>query len=89
MIGHHSGNQDRLFYAFNLDDHVPSKHLLRVNDWRKRLSPFYSRRGRPSIDPERMIRMLIIGVVLQTGMGRYMGDPRCFSWHGSLIAKYI
>jgi hypothetical protein len=29
MIGRHSGNQDWLFYAFNLDDHVPSNHLLR------------------------------------------------------------
>jgi hypothetical protein len=32
MIGRHSGNQDWLFYAFNLDDHVPSNHLLRGID---------------------------------------------------------
>jgi transposase len=68
MMGHHSGNQDRLFYAFNLDDHVPAEHLLRgidrfldLNDLRKHLTPFYSHTGRPSVDPELMIRMLIIG----------------------------
>jgi transposase len=68
MMGHHSGNQDRLFYAFNLDDHVPTDHLLRgidrfldLNDLRKHLAAFYSHTGRPSVDPELMIRMLIIG----------------------------
>ena len=28
MMGQHSGNQDRLFYAFNLDEHMPADHLL-------------------------------------------------------------
>jgi hypothetical protein len=32
MMGQHSGNQDRLFYSFNLDDHVPANHLLRGID---------------------------------------------------------
>ena len=68
MMGQHSGNQDRLFYSFSLDDHVPSDHLLRgidrfldLSDLRKHLTPFYSHTGRPSIDPELMIRMLIVG----------------------------
>lgn len=68
MMGHHGGNQDRLFYSFNLDDHVPSDHLLRgidcfldLNELRRHLAPFYSHTGRPSIDPELLIRMLIIG----------------------------
>jgi transposase len=68
MIGQHSGNQDRLFYAFNLDEHVPAEHMLRgidryldLADLRQHLAPFYSHTGRPSIDPELMIRMLIIG----------------------------
>src|SRR5580765_971480 len=68
MMGPHSGNQDRLFYAFNLDDQVPSDHLLRgidqcldLGDLRKHLAPFYSHTGRPSVDPELMIRMLIVG----------------------------
>jgi transposase len=57
--------QDQLFYAFNLDDHVPRDHLLRgvdrfldLGQLRQHLSPFYSHTGRPSIDPELMIRML-------------------------------
>ncbi len=32
MIGQHSGNQDRLFYSFNLDEHVPADHMLRRID---------------------------------------------------------
>ena len=68
MMGQNSGNQNRLFYSFNLDDHVPADHLLRgidhfldLSDLRTYLAPFYSHTGRPSIDPELMIRMLIIG----------------------------
>ena len=58
----------RLFYDFCLDEHVPSDHLLRridlhlvLDEVRQALKPFYSRTGRPSIDPELMIRMLIVG----------------------------
>ena len=58
----------RLFYDFCLDDHVPSDHLLRSIDWhrnldgvRQALKPLYSSTSRPSVDPELMIRMLIVG----------------------------
>ena len=58
----------KLFYDFCLDDHVPADHLLRRIDRfldlegvRRDLKPFYSHIGRPSIDPELMIRMLIVG----------------------------
>jgi transposase len=68
MMGQRGGKQDRLFYSFNLDDHVPANHLLRgidhfldLSDLRAYLAPFYSHTGRPSIDPELMIRMLIVG----------------------------
>ncbi len=68
MMGQQGGGQDRLFYSFNLDDHVPQDHLLRgvdrfldLGELRKHLAPFYSHTGRPSIDPELMIRMLIVG----------------------------
>ena len=68
MMGHNGGNQSRLFYSFNLEDHVPANHLLRginhfldLADLRVYLAPFYSHTGRPSIDPELMIRMLVIG----------------------------
>jgi transposase len=68
MMGQNSGNQNHLFYSFNLEDHVPTNHLLRgidqfldLADLRAYLAPFYSHTGRPSIDPELMIRMLIVG----------------------------
>ena len=68
MMGRGSGGHRQLFYAFNLDDHVPADHLLRGIDrflnlggLRRHLAPFYSDTGRPSIDPELMVRMLIVG----------------------------
>ena len=68
MMGQQAGGQDRLFYSFNLDNHVPRDHLLRgidhlfdADDLRRHLAPFYSQTGRPSIPPELMVRMLIVG----------------------------
>jgi len=68
MMGQSGGDQSRLFYSFNLDEHVPADHLLRgidrfidLGDLREHLAPFYSHTGRPSIDPELMIRMLLVG----------------------------
>ena len=76
MMGQNSGNQNRLFYSFNLDDHVPASHLLRginqffdFTDLRAYLAPFYSHTGRPSIDPELMIRMLIIRLLFWDSLG--------------------
>jgi len=67
-MGQLSSGQDRLFYSFNLEDHIPANHLLRsidqcldLSDLRHYLADFYSPIGRPSIDPELMIRMLIVG----------------------------
>ena len=68
MTGQLSSGQERLFYSFNLEDHIPTNHLLRsidqcldLSDLRHYLADFYSPIGRPSIDPELMIRMLIVG----------------------------
>src|ERR1039457_3607501 len=68
MMGFQADNQERLFYSFNLEDQVPQNHLLRginqyldLSELRKHLSEHYSSTGRPSIDPELIIRMLIIG----------------------------
>ena len=70
MMGRRWGNQASLFYQFRLDDRVPKDHLLRridgfvttaLADIHGRLRPSYSEIGRPSIDPELLIRMLIIG----------------------------
>lgn len=58
----------RLFYDFCLEEHVPSDHMLRgidrhldLAELRQSLKPFYSQTGRPSIDPELMMRMLMVG----------------------------
>ena len=68
MMGHRQVEQPALFYEFSLERHVPGDHLLRSIDrfvefgeLRRELAPFYSTLGRPSIDPELMIRMLIVG----------------------------
>ena len=70
MMGRRERDQARLFYEFNLDDVIPENHLLRridvfvtmvLADVHKQLQAFYSDIGRPSIDPELMLRMLIIG----------------------------
>jgi transposase len=68
MMGERCVRQDALFYEFSLERHVPARHLLRSMDryveldgLRRELAPFYSEMGRPSIDPELMIRMLIVG----------------------------
>ena len=68
MMGSQTGSQDRLFYSFNLDEHIPQNHLLRsmdrcldLSELRQHLAGYYSHTGRPSTDPELMIRMLIIG----------------------------
>jgi transposase len=68
MMGHRQVEQAALFYEFSLERHVPADHLLRsidrfvaLGDLRRELAPFYSTIGRPSVDPELMIRMLIVG----------------------------
>jgi transposase len=68
MMGEQSVMQEELFYGFSLERHVQSDHLLRaiarfvdLSAIRQHLAPFYSPIGRPSIDPELLIRMLIVG----------------------------
>lgn len=71
MMGLRKEAQAALFYEFNLEDHVPADHLVRLidrfvdlSDIRAHLRPFYSDIGHPSIDPELMIRMLLIGYIM-------------------------
>jgi transposase len=68
MMGRQVTGREQLFYTFSMEDYVPSDHLLRgihqfldLSSFRQHMEPFYSAIGRPSIDPELMIRMLIIG----------------------------
>jgi hypothetical protein len=84
-MGHRQVEQAALFYAFSLEKHVPSDHLLRsidrfieLGELRRELAAFYSTMGRPSIDPDLMIRML----------GRKVSDeftvPLCRGHHREL-----
>src|SRR5256885_852102 len=68
MMGHPQVEQAALFYEFSLEQHVPADHLLRsidrfveLGELRRELAAFYSNLGRPSVDPELMIRMLLVG----------------------------
>jgi len=68
MMGLQRTDQGRFFYDFCLEDHVPADHLLRridgvldLGEVRAQLKSFYSHTGRPSVDPELMIRMLVVG----------------------------
>src|SRR5579859_8259896 len=78
------GRQDEpgeLFYRFNLERHIPADHLLRQIDavldlraLRQTLAPYYSVGGRPSVDPELMIRMLLIGYAFAIRSERWLCD---------------
>ena len=68
MMGQLPSQQNELFYDFCLEKHIPEDHVLRhINQFldfdllKEHLKPYYSHTGRPSIDPELMIRMLLIG----------------------------
>jgi transposase len=70
MMGRQRRDQGRLFYEFRLEDRIPDNHLLRrmnvfitvaLADLHRELEPYYSDIGRPSVDPELMIRMLVVG----------------------------
>jgi len=68
MMGERRVAQEALFYEFSLERHVPDDHWVRsidrfvdLSEIRAHLRPFYSEMGRPSIDPELMIRILLIG----------------------------
>src|SRR5947209_4300256 len=86
MMGRLNHDQEQLFYSFSLEEAVPDDHLVReiaaVLDlaWvRVELAPYYSSTGRPSIDPELMIRMLIIGYVFAIRSERASVVSRCAS----------
>ena len=70
MLGRQAGDQSPLFYLFNLEERIPSRHPLRrlnpivarmLGEVRHTLKPFYSDIGPPLDDPEFMMRMFIVG----------------------------
>jgi transposase len=84
MMGRLKGKQAQLFYQFELDDAVPEDHLVRKIDaaldlsWlRSELAPHYSSTGRPLIDPELMIRMLVVGFVFAIRSERLICRTQC------------
>jgi transposase len=67
MMGQQTRSES-LFYYFRMEDHIPEDHLLRLVDRhidfafvRETLKASYSDTGRPSIDPEVLLRILLIG----------------------------
>jgi transposase len=81
ILGPKQEAQGAFFYAFSIEDHVPQEHFLRSIDSfvdlsgiRQHLAPFYSNAGRPSIDPELLIRMLLVGYCLGIRSERRLCD---------------
>ena len=92
MMGPRQEAQGALFYDFSLEDHVPRDHLLRSIDRfvdlsgiRRYLAPFYSHTGRLSIDPELLIRMLIVGYCFGIRSERRL----CEEMHLNLAYKWF
>src|SRR5690242_20927323 len=80
MMGQHD-RSEALFYYFRLEDQIPETHLLRLIDKhvsfefvRQQLKDSYSETGRPSIDPELMLRMLLIGYLYGISSERKLVD---------------
>lgn len=77
MLGLRQTMQETLFYGFSLERAVPGDHLLRridalvdLSEVRAHLAAYYSATGRPLIDPELMIRMLIVGYCFSSQAGK-------------------
>jgi transposase len=86
MMGQLPAAQNALFYDFCLERHIPPNHLLRhigqfldFDSIRLHLEPFYSSTGRPSIDPELMIRMLLVGFCYGIRSERRLYDEVSFN----------
>ena len=81
MLGPRQEAQSALFYKFSIENQVPCDHVLRTIDGvvdlsgvRTHMSEFYSSTGRPSIDPELMLRILLVGYVMGIRSERRLCD---------------
>ena len=88
MMGQHD-RSEALFYYFRLEDQVPETHLLRLIDEhisfafvREKLKDSYSETGRPSIDPELLLRILLIGYLYGVTSERKLVGCACI-WRGA------
>ena len=68
MMGQHDRSEALFYYFFRLEDQIPETHLLRLIDKhisfgfvRQQLKDSYSEMGRPAIDPELLVRILLLG----------------------------
>jgi len=92
MKGRLSSDQGQFFHDFNLDDLVPAEHLPRRIDavldlsrLRGELRPHYSHRGRPSVDPELVVRMLLVGYCFGIRSERRL----CAEVHLNLVYRWF
>lgn len=92
MLGSKQEAQNALFYDFSIEDHIPKDHVLRaingvidLSGVRQHLSEFYSSTGRPSIDPELMMRMLLVGYIMGTRSERRL----CAEVHLNLAYRWF
>jgi hypothetical protein len=95
MMAPRQVDQAALFYEVSLERHVPADHLLRridrfvdLSEVRGHLAPFYSSTGRPSIDPELLVRMLLVGYCFGIRAERRLCDcirSRSLRWSWSAL----
>jgi transposase len=83
MMERQAGDQSQLFSLFNREERIPARHLLRrinpivtrvLADLREKLKPFHRETGRPSIDPELMLKTLIVGCCHGLRFERKLGE---------------
>ncbi len=89
MMGQHD-RSEALFYYFRLEDHIPENHLLRLIDKhisfefvRQQLKDSYSETGRSSIDPELLLRILLIGYLYTASPASASWWKSCVTWRGA------
>src|SRR5450631_3322876 len=95
MMGDRTVMQEALFYGFSLERHVPDDHLVRkidrfvdLSEVRAHLEPYYSETGRPSIDPELLIRMLIVGYCCGIRSERRLCERSTSTWRTAGFAGW-
>jgi hypothetical protein len=89
MMGSHSRSES-LFYYFRIEDQVPENHLLRLIDRhvgfdfvREKLKAFYSDTGRPSLDLELLLRILLVGYLYGVASERRWWKNCACTWRGA------
>ena len=89
MMGQHDRSES-LFYYFRIEDQVAQNHLLRFIDRYvgfdfvgEKLRASYSETGRPSIDPEVLLRILLLGYLYGITSERKCWKNWACTWGGA------